>query len=115
MNAAHAPGEQLEVGVPDPGHVAPVGDVVVEHAEQVVLAGLERERAQHLVGAGRVLDEQDPQLALRSVLVVGAAGRRRDRHGLGAPERGPRALEPGTMLASGTSSAVARAAAASAL
>ena len=46
-----APGEQLEVGVPDPGDVAPVGDVVVEHAEQVVLAGLERERAQHLVGA----------------------------------------------------------------
>ena len=39
--------------------VAAVGDAVVEHREHVVLAGLERERAQHLVGAGGVLDEQD--------------------------------------------------------
>ena len=51
--------EQLPVGVPDPGDVAAVGGAVVEHAEQVELAVLERERAQHLVGAGRVLDQQD--------------------------------------------------------
>ncbi len=60
---AYAPGEQLEVGVPDPGDVVPVGDVVVEHAEQIVLAWLQGERAQHLVGARRVLDEQDLRLA----------------------------------------------------
>ena len=41
-HAAHAAGEHLEVGVPDPADVAAVGDVVVEDAEQVVLAGLER-------------------------------------------------------------------------
>ncbi len=77
--AAHAPGEQLEVGVPDPGDVAPVGDLVVEHAEQVVLAGLERERAQHLVGAGGVLHEQDPQLAAPAGVGRSRAGRRSRR------------------------------------
>ena len=61
-DAADASREQLEVGVPDPRHVAAVGDVVVQHPQQVVAAGLEGQRAQHLVRARRVLDEQDPQL-----------------------------------------------------
>ena len=73
--------DELEVGVPDPRHVAAVGGVVVEHAEQVEVAVLERERAQHLVGAGRVLDEQDRERAPGDV----------DR--LGAPERGVHLLQ----------------------
>ena len=56
------PGQQLEVGVPDPRDVAAVGGPVVEDPEQVELAGLERQRPQDLVGAGRVLDQQDRQL-----------------------------------------------------
>ena len=86
--------------------------------EQVVLAGLERERAQHLVGAGRVLDQQDPQLApagSRPGAGSPARARARERDRLGAPERGLVLCRPATMLASGTSSAVASAAAASAL
>ncbi len=57
-------GEQLEVGVPDPGDVAPVGDPVVEADPEVelLLAGLEQQRAQDLVGAGGVLDQQDREL-----------------------------------------------------
>ncbi len=43
--------------------------------------GSERERAQHLVGAGGILDEQDPHLAPADV------------HGLGAAERGLRGLQ----------------------
>ena len=78
-----AAGEQLEVGVPDPRDVAAVGDLVVEHGEQVVLAGLERQRAQDLVGAGRVLDQQDAELVLA------------ERDGLGAAERGGDPLKPG--------------------
>ena len=59
-----APGrEHLEVGVPDPGDVAPVGDPVVQRDPEVELAVLEHQRAQHLVGARRVLHEQDRQLA----------------------------------------------------
>ena len=74
-------GDRLEVGVPHPGDVAPVGDLVVEDREDVVLAGVQRERAQHLVGAGRVLDEQDREVA---------AG---DLHRLGAAEGGLRGLQ----------------------
>ena len=55
--------QQLEVGVPDPGHVAAVGDVVVQREPEVERALLERQRAQHLVRAGGVLDEQDRDVA----------------------------------------------------
>ena len=72
VTRAHARGEQLEVGVPDPRDVAAVGDVVVEDRQQVELVGLERERAQDLVGAGRVLDQQDRQLAVRRCVTVSA-------------------------------------------
>ena len=103
-----AAGEQLEVGVPDPGDVAAVGDLVVEHAEQVVLAGLERERAQHLVGAGRVLDEQDAQLARRRAEPSPAPLRAGEGSSVTVSAR-PNAARvpcsPATMLASGTSSA----------
>ena len=68
----HPSGEQLEVGIPDPRDVAAVGDVVVEHAEQIVLARLQGERAQHLVGASRILDQQDAQLAPASIVTVSA-------------------------------------------
>ena len=88
------PAQQLEVGVPDPGDVAAVGDVVVEHPEQVVLAGLERERAQHLVRAGRVLDEQDPQLARLGHAGV-AASRERSVTVSARPKAAPRARRPG--------------------
>ena len=57
------PAQHLEVGVPDPGDVAAVGDPVVERDPEVERAVLERQRAQHLVRAGRVLDQQDRQLA----------------------------------------------------
>ena len=80
-DAPHAAREHLEVGVPDPGDVAAVGDPVVERDPQVELPVLERERAQHLVRAGRVLDQQDRDLAA----VHG------DR--LHAPERAAEALQ----------------------
>ena len=53
--------EQLEVGVPDPGDVAAVGDSVVEPDPEVepLAGGLEPQGAQDLVGARRVLDQQD--------------------------------------------------------
>ena len=116
--APHAPGEQLEVGVPDPGDVTAVGDVVVEHPQHVVLARLQRERPQHLVGTGRVLDEQDPQLRGASAMPAprasaGATDRARSsRRGRTRPSR-PAARQRWGRRA--TSSAVASAAAASAL
>ena len=60
-DATHGAGQQLEVGVPDPGDVAAVGDPVVEGDPEVDLAvlGLELQRPQDLVGARRVLDQQD--------------------------------------------------------
>ena len=75
------PGQHLEVGVPDPGDVAAVGDPVVQRHPEVELAVLERQRAQHLVRAGRVLDQQDRDVG----------GRHRDR--LDAAERAAEALE----------------------
>ena len=62
-DASDPVGKQLEIGVPDPGDVAAVGDLIVEDAQQVVLARLERQGSKYLVGAGGVLDEHDPQLA----------------------------------------------------
>ena len=103
-HAPHARRDQLEVGVPDPRDVAPVGDAVVEHGEHVVLARVERQRAQDLVCAGRVLDEQDRELAPADL----------DR--LGAAEGGPRALQAGDDVAQAlTPSALVSAAAPSAL
>ena len=75
--------ERLPVGVPHPRDVAAVGDAVVEHPEEVELAALERERAQDLVGARRVLDQQDR----------GRAAVELDR--LRAPEGGLDRAEPG--------------------
>ncbi len=61
-------GQQLEVGVPDPGDVAAVGDPVVEREPEVErpagALGLLRERAQDLVRPRRVLDQQDRERAL---------------------------------------------------
>ena len=62
VDVADAPLERLEVGVPHPRDVAPVGDVVVEDREEVVLAGLQGERPQDLVRARRVLDQEDREL-----------------------------------------------------
>ena len=81
----HEPGvleQRLEVDVPDPRHVLPVGDRVVqgddEHGGDADL-----ERAHDLVRARRVLDqEEDDRLP---------AG----RNPLEAPERGAEAREPG--------------------
>ena len=81
--APHAGREDLEVRVPHPADVAPVGDVVVEHGEDVVLAVLQRERAQDLVGARRVLDQQDRHVALG------------DAQRLGAPEGGGDGVQAG--------------------
>ena len=55
--------------------------VVVQHPQHVVLALLQRQRAQDLVHADRVLDQQDPQLPARH------------RRPLRAAERRPHALE----------------------
>ena len=68
--------QQLEVGVPDPGHVAAVGDVVVQEEQQALLAGHGGDGAQHLVEAGGVLAEED----LHATAV--------DLEALLAPERG---------------------------
>ena len=84
--AGHAPDgahEQLPVGVPDPRHVAPVRRAVVEDAEQLELPVLERQRAQDLVGARGVLDEQDRHRPAPDV------------DGLGAAEGGRHGLQPG--------------------
>ena len=51
-----------------------------------MLAGLQRERAQHLIGAGGVLDQEDLQLACRRRL--DAVGGKRKRHGLSTTEGG---------------------------
>ncbi len=61
-DAAQLAGQDLEVGVPHPRDVAAVGGAVVEDRQHVELAGLERQRAQDLVRARRVLDQQDRQL-----------------------------------------------------
>ena len=82
-----ARGEGLEVGVPDPRHVAAVGDLVVEDAEHVVRAVLRAEQPQHLVGAGRVLDQQDRQLASA------------ERDALAAPEDRAVAARPAAIVA----------------
>ena len=71
-------GEHLPVGVPDPGDVAAVGGAVVEHAEDVELAALERERPQDLVGARGVLDQQDRGRAAAELDRLRAPERRRD-------------------------------------
>ena len=72
-------GEHLPVGVPHPGDVAAVGDAVVEDAEDVELAPSSVERAQHLVGAGGVLDQQDRGRAAAEVDRLRAPERGRDR------------------------------------
>ena len=59
--------------------VATVRGAVVEHAEQVELTVLQGERAEHLVGAGRVLDQQQGGGAPVQVERLGAAERGRDR------------------------------------
>ena len=85
-DAPQPAGEDLEVRVPDPGDVAPVGDVVVEDGKDIMFAVLQRERAQHLVGARGVLDQQQQQVA---------AG---ELDGLGAAEGGGRRLQAGDDL-----------------
>ena len=80
---ADSVGQQLEVGVPDPGDVAPIGAPVVEDRQQLERPLLESQRAQDLVGPGRVLDQQDLELD------------RADLDSLGAPEGGRDRLEPG--------------------
>ena len=98
------PAQQLEVGVPDPGDVAAVGDPVVERDPEVERAVLERERAQHLVRAGGVLDRAGSRARGRQ---PGSSRRARTRR------RSPRAPSP--TVASGTPSSSAVAAAATAL
>ena len=55
--------ERLEVDVPDPRHVAAVGDPVVEGDQQRHRRRVGAQRSEHLVGAGRVLDQQQDRLA----------------------------------------------------
>ena len=75
---AHTRCEDLEVGVPDPGDVLPVRGAVVEDAQQVVLAGVQGQRPQDLVGARRVLHEQERQLAVAEEQRLRPAERRLD-------------------------------------
>ena len=110
---AKAPLQQLEVGVPDPGDIATVGDVVVQDAKQIVFAGLEREGSQHLVCTGWILDEHDlePRWAPRPPAAAGS-----DTVTVSArPNAGLVASRPAAMRPSGMSRLVASAAAASAL
>ena len=105
VSVADARGERLEVGVPDPGDVAPVGDLVVEDRRaRRARRSLRAEQAQHLVGAGRVLDQQDRELDAR---------RARSRSPRPNTARG--APRPAAIVSGATPSAVASAAAASAL
>ena len=87
-DAADGSGQQLEVGVPDPGDVAPVGDPVVEGDPEVEAAAvrLEPQRPQDLVGAGRVLDQQDRDRLLADRDRLDPAER--------APRRGQRRARP---------------------
>jgi hypothetical protein len=81
------PAEQrLEVDVPDPRDVAAVCDLVVERDQQQRGRARRHERADDLVRAGRVLDQQNEQ---RTVA---------DRDPLEPPECGRRALQTGLDL-----------------
>src|SRR5207247_5462080 len=56
------PAEQrVEVDVPDPGHVTAVGDAVVERDEEDRRRPRVDQRPDDLVGAGRVLDQEEQQ------------------------------------------------------
>ena len=54
---------RLPVGVPDPRHVGPVGDPIVERDQQVVPLAGPLQRAQRLIHAGGILAEQDAHAA----------------------------------------------------
>ena len=96
----HGRGERLEVGVPDPGHVAAVGVAVVERGEEAGTApGLE-EGGDRRVEPGRVLHEHQAQRlpvhldGLEAAERGGEVRERTDR--LGEPDReGPRRGEGG--------------------
>ena len=77
------PEQRLEVDVPDPGDVAAVGDLVVERDDEDARRAAVDERADGLVRAGRVLDQEQEELLVA------------DCDALEAPERGGEALEPG--------------------
>ena len=68
--------ERLEVDVPDPGDVLPVGDRVVQRDHRVPRRAGREERAHHLVRAGRVLDQQDEERAVADADALRAAERR---------------------------------------
>ena len=66
---------RLPVGVPDPRHVGPVGDPVVERDEQVVPLAGPLQRAQRLIHAGGILAEQDAHsAAVNGQLLLPAEG-----------------------------------------
>ena len=78
--------KRLEVDVPDPRHVASVGDRVVERDHSDARRGAFDERSDRLVRAGRVLDQEHEQAPVA------------DRDPLEAPERGREAPEPGANI-----------------
>src|SRR5947209_6966093 len=78
-SAAGAPRQQLEVGVPHPRDIATVRGAVVEDGQKIELTGLQRECAEDLVGTGRVLHEQDRDLAVADAQRLSPTERRRNR------------------------------------
>ena len=81
------PAEQrLEVDVPDPRDVLPVGDRVVERDDSDGGRAALEQRPHGLVRAGGVLDQEDQQLLVA------------DRDPLEAAERGAEPLQPGADL-----------------
>ena len=72
---AQARRDELPVDVPDPRDVAAVGDAVVEREQQRGVAV--GQDAQHLVGAGGVLDQQQHELGARRRAAAGSGRTRR--------------------------------------
>ncbi len=80
IDARGVRGERLEVRVPDPRDVAPVGDPVVQHDPHVeALAVGRREGAEDLVRARGILHEQDREAAVADSDLLGAAEGGRER------------------------------------
>ena len=73
-------GRDLEVRVPYPRDILAVGGAIIEDHQRVQLSRLEHERAQDLIRARGVLDQQDRQLDAVDVHTLRASEGR--AHGL---------------------------------
>ena len=72
-------GKRLEVDVPDPGHVAPVGDAVVQRDHGHRRSARFEQRPHGLVRPGRVLDQEHEQRLVRRSRSARTGRTRRER------------------------------------